>query len=1129
VNALDPFEVPLHGTQLIEANAGTGKTHTITTLYLRLLLEELLAVDQILVVTYTNAATAELRRKIRERVAEVLAALRGEREPDDPTSRELARRRRQAGTVAGDCQRLEAALYAFDEAAICTIHGFCQRVLQDHAFESGVAFDTELIGDQRLLIDEVVRDLWARELYGAPPELVRFLGRGVSPATLARLVRTVATHSDLRILPARPDVDLAAAIAAGNGLSDALRRRSVQLQLDVVDRARGELRRRKVAAGVQSFDDLLQRLDTALHGPGGEALVAKIHARCPAALIDEFQDTDPVQYRIFESIYSDPRATLFLVGDPKQAIYGFRGADVFAYVRAKRRAGDAARTLNVNRRSSPSLVRAVDTLFGRARAPFILEGIPIFPSQPAGAARNALAGAAAGRAPLRVLFVDRAGRRLDSRTGQIRRGRETLDWFHAAVAGEVTRLLNEDTRIGDRRIGPGDIAVLSRTNNQSADVQERLSALGVPTVMYGDTSVFETAEAAAVERIMRAMADPADATAIAAALLTPILGLSGGDLAGVRSDDRAWETWTERFQAWNECWRSCGFTVAFHRLLDEQGVPARVLARPGGERCLTNVLHLGELLQAAETETRRGPLTLVEWLQRMRADDAARSGEVAESAQIRLESDTDALKLITIHKSKGLQYPVVVCPFLWDGMLLHPDDFPCFHPQGGELTLDLGSECIDRHREIAEREVLAETVRLLYVALTRAEQLCLVVWGQFKTCETAALGYVLHQPADVPEETLVGATRERMRSLSDAEMRGDLERLVSASAGAVESTDLALDPPARFTPVGGATAPLRLRRMSHDLAQRWRMASFSALAAADEFLPGPAEEGIDHDEMVDQPSPRSEETAALLVRGLPRGRPLGNLVHKLFETVDFADRDVSALRDHAAPLLPRYGVDAACLDALCAAITDVLDTPLTAGTPPLTLRQIPADRRLHELEFVFPVALGVNEAPAGTITAAHLAEVFARHGVAEWLARDYAERMRRLPFAPLAGYLKGFIDLVFVHDRRWFVVDYKTNDLGLRAADYRSPRLLAEMQRHHYVLQYHLYCVALHRYLHRRLHSYTFEHHFGGVLYLFVRGMAPHHDAGCGVFFDRPPAALITALSDVLARPAERVDGLRAS
>ena len=1115
---LEPFDIPLYGAHLIEANAGTGKTYAITTLYLRLLLERRLTVGRILAVTFTNAATAELRRKVRARIADMLAALRGE-PSDDDTVRALAAGRHAAGMAAADCAHLTAALYEFDDAAICTIHGFCQRVLQEHAFESGVAFDLELVGDERLLIDELARDFWTRELYDAPPALLRSLGRAAKPEALALLARKAAAIPDLRVLPERPAGDPAAALASGGDPAAALRERTLQLQIDLVAHTRDELRHRKAATDSQSFDDLLQRLDEALHGDGAEALAGKIRDRFPVALIDEFQDTDPVQYRIFERIYRDPAAALFLIGDPKQAIYGFRGADVFAYARARRRLATHLYTLGVNRRSSPSLVRAVNTLFGAAREQFVLPDIPFSASSAAPDARDALGGAAAGRAPLRMLFVRRDGRALSGPAHQMNRAFEGLAWFHAAMAAEITQMLNSKTCIDGDRVQPGDVAVLCGTNLQSAALQAQLSALGVPTVMYGETSVFETCEAEAVERVMRAMADPVDGAAVAAALLTPLLGLSGDQLAAARADDRQWDAWIERFRVWNECWMASGFTVAFRRLLDDRGVPGRILSRPGGERCLTNVLHLAELLHAAAVEGRRGPSALVEWLQRMRADAPA---VAAEAAQIRLESDTHALKLTTIHKSKGLQFPVVVCPFLWDGMLLHPAEraAPTFHDpaDGDRLSVDLGSAQLDRHRQLAQREALAEKLRLLYVALSRAEQLCIVAWGAFKNCETSALGYLLHQPPTAEATDLIAATSHRICGLSDDGMRAELERVAAGSEGAIEVVELDTDAAPRFQRHTDAGADLVLRSMSRQVQQPWRMASFSALASSEQALPEPAEEGVDQDELAEGPRVMDASAAPPTLREFPRGRRLGNLVHKLFETADFTARDDAGLQANALRWMPQYGVEARWADTLCAALNDVLDTPLTAENPALTLRQVPAARRLNELEFLFPVALQTDETPLGAVSATRLADVFVTHG-APWLA-DYAARLRRLPFRALAGYMKGFIDLVFAAGERWYLVDYKTNDLGGRCEDYRRPQLLAEMYRHHYVLQYHLYAVALHRYLAQRLRGYAYARHFGGVLYLFVRGMAPAHEPGCGIFFDRPPQDLIEALSDLLARPS---------
>jgi exodeoxyribonuclease V beta subunit len=1111
---LDPLTVPLQGFTLIEASAGTGKTYTITTLYVRLLLEAALDVGRILVVTYTNAATAELRTRTRRRIAAALEALEGRGKADDEAMQELAARRIQDGSAVQDRCRLLAALHGFDDSAIFTIHGFCQRVLHEHAFESGMSFDTRLINDQTALLDDIVRDFWMRELYDAPEGFVSYLEQEkVAPAALISLAAKVARHPRMPVLPPP-----AAVRVAGKDFSkEGLRARLLRLQLDLVEYVRAELPQRKEDDRIQFFDDLLHQLRDALDRPGGERLAAAIRSRFPAALIDEFQDTDSVQYEIFDRIYVRERGTLFVIGDPKQAIYAFRGADVFAYMAAKRAAGDGGYTLLTNRRSDPDLVRAVNAVFGRASAPFIFAAIPFRPSHPPPGARPALAGA-----PLRFLFAPRAGR--EARGGVMNKPADKED-LCAPVAGEIVRLLHEKTAINGRPITPADIAVLCRTNDQAAMMQSALRDLRVPTALLSDASVLDTEEALDVERVLLGVAEPHDGAQVRAALATPIFGLSGEDLYALRHDERAWDHWVRQFQTWRDLWLGQGFTVAFRRLLDEACVHERLLALPDGERRLTNVLHLGELLQSAAAETRRGPLRLIEWLGRLRQDRRARAELPGEAMQIRLESDARAVKLITIHKSKGLEYPVVFCPFLWDGNLLIGDDKVQlrFHDPANEnrLTLDLGAPPPDAHRERAEQEALAESLRLLYVALTRAKHLCVVVWGRYRHSETSALGYLLHQPRESGSaEGLAQRTSERIKRLSDDEMLADLDALAAASGGAISVRELQRGPVEPYTPGPAAARPLVCRATDRELRLEWRSSSFSALAAAGVSLPAPAEEGIDRDEAAGElePEPVAVGEQVLSLLDFPGGTRPGLLVHRLFELLDFERAGAEVVRDLAAQTIAAYGVDGKWIDPLCQAVAEILDTPLDDAAPPLTLRRVRRQRRLSELEFIFPVALDGTAVSLGDVTASRLADALVGGGGTA-VSGGYAERVRRLSFAPLCGYLKGFIDLVFEHDGRWYVADYKSNRLGPRPEHYRPSRLLSAMEQHHYLLQYHLYTVALHRYLARRLSRYDYEAHFGGVYYLFVRGMSPRHPRGCGIFFDRPPRPLIEDLSALLAHP----------
>jgi exodeoxyribonuclease V beta subunit len=1212
VKSLDPLAVPLQGMRLIEASAGTGKTYTITTLYVRLLLERELPVGQILVVTYTNAATAELRDRIRRRLRAALELLEADDAGGggDDALRALLERRR-AGRDA-DRRRLTAAIHGFDDAAIFTIHGFCQRVLQENAFESGVSFDVRLVTDQTPLRDEIASDFWARELYGAPEELARYLP--VCKVTLERICGLAAkaiANPHVAFLPARPDPPARGALddeierwrrahaaaaeiwgaerdaiiellccgdalkktgyhpdaicssdvpeldqflvpgvpagtacdfvaklttaalregtkknretprhrffvacnqlhAAQQALEARLRDRLVELQLDLVDYARRESRRRAGEADTQSFDDLLHRLDEALAGPAGAALAERIRGRYRAALIDEFQDTDPVQYRIFERLYRGGEGGLFVIGDPKQAIYAFRGADVFAYMQAKRDAAKPVYTLDTNRRSGPRLLRAINSIFalGGDLAPFVFPEIPFTPMRPAPAAADVLGGSAAGRPPLQILFVRRP-------PGEKRINKGWADDNLARlVAAEIARFLASGATIEGRDVVPGDVAVLCRKNKQAARVQEELRRLAIPSVLQGDASVFDSPECRELERVLGAMAEPTDPAALGAALVTPLCGLGGADLFALRENEADWDDWVRRFQEWSEVWRASGFMPAFRRMLDGCDAPARLLGLVDGERRLTNVLHLGELLQTAAAETRRGPLGLIEWLAEMRVDAGARGEMAGEAAQMRLESDGDALKLTTVHKSKGLEYPIVYCPFLWDGKLLYGEDCLRFHTPDGALAMDLSTPPLETHRRLAEREALAESLRLLYVALTRAKHRCSIVWGAFRDAETSALGYVLHQPPSRPEgQSAEGAAKDHIRSLDDAAMRAELRALADSSGGSIEVELLADEMGPKWTRAAASAAELRCRTMTREVKLTWRTSSFSGLAAAG-GAGSPAEEGRDRDEIAEEMTPGGGAAAGetVVLHELPSGAGPGQMMHELLERLDFPSAEGEVLASAVERALRRYGMDPVWAEPLRRAVADFLDTPLDRGAEPLRLRLVGTERRLSELQFTFPVR-GDGK---GALTSRELADVLARHGRPP-LPAEYARRLRGLGFAALAGYLTGFVDLVFEHGGRWYLVDYKSNLLGARPRDYGAGRLIEAMARHHYFLQYHLYTVAVHRYLSLRLDGYDYERDFGGVYYLFLRGMAPSHPFGCGVFRDVPPRALIDDLSAALA------------
>jgi exodeoxyribonuclease V beta subunit len=1219
---LDPVKVELTGRAVIEASAGTGKTYTITTLFTRLLLERELEVSQILVVTYTRAATAELRDRIRRRLGEMLQAVAAHcagEGVDDQNLRRLCEARGAAGTLDEDRKRLAWAIRDFDQAAIFTIHGFCQRTLGETALESRVPFDLELLQDESALLREVALDYWASRAYSASPRLVRAMrGGGAGPDELTVLAGKVARAPEMPVVPAQSELaptaeplDDAAFVRAreeaqrlwranrdgilalltdgrlnGNthrpatitgrwapvldhldhleaedapdwlvkltppelvrrtkkkqtppehpffdaverllrasqALKAALADHVLHVRRQACDYVRAELAARKQRLGVQSFDDLLHGLWAALEGRGGGRLLSVIRTRYRAALIDEFQDTDPVQYRIFGRIFEAPGHTLFQIGDPKQAIYAFRGADVFAYMEAAEDAGDRVYTLGTSYRSDPSLLRAINLLFTRARRPFVFGAIRYEPVTPRPGASDRLSNGGRDAAALQLLFVPRTDDNTSSRkTIAVSGWAERRLPEH--VADEIVGLLASDTRLEGEPIEPRHVAVLCRSNAQARITQRALMERGVPTVLEGHNSVFDTDGARELERVMAAMAQPADARRVQAALATAIVGVDGESLYAMREGGSELDAWVERFIDWGRLWHERGFMDAFYHLMDEAQVARRLLRRSDGQRLLTDVLHLSELAHEASLTQHLGPQSLLRWLARMRQDGSVR-GELADDAtQVRLEHDEHAVRLTTIHRSKGLEYPIVFCPFLWGRSRVGGGDVSFHDPKDERrLKLDIGSRDRDEHAQLALREALAEDLRLLYVAVTRAKHRCYVLWGRFggKGELAGPLPHLLHQ-GDVPDGALEWGVSERLAKMSDAELRAELAQLCEASGGAVGLRDLHLGPPREYRGSARPAEQLAARVRSRRLPAWLRSASFSRLIAqrgdsTAEGVSAPAAEGLDHDEL---PAPGPEVRASrvgesrVTLADFPAGPRPGTLIHGIFEHIDFGRRDPDELGRVSDEWLQRYGLDAGALSpSLQQGIAQVLATPLPAPCgESFSLGEVEPHARLDELEFLLPVAQGGVPLGPGA-----LAQVFRRHA-APAVAPDYHARLAELGFTRVAGYLKGFVDLVFRHQGRFYVVDYKSNWLGNHPGDYVPERLRSAMLEHDYVLQYHLYTVALHRYLSRRLPDYDYGRCFGGVFYLFVRGMAPQHAPGTGIHTDRPAEALIRDLSALL-------------
>ena len=1194
---LNPITLPLNQISLIEASAGTGKTYTIGSLYLRLLLKagennfsRPLNVEEILVVTFTEMATEELKKKIRERITDAIDKLTTFSETQDKSAfknDEFLTALCDNLNIFEAIHRLKLAEQNMDLAAIYTIHGFCRRMLMQYAFHSGIHFNLELIKDQSDLLVRFANEFWREHFYPLPFEMANFIANELgSPDYVLSLLEsnlgknlivdlenqqalsisiTEFLHQylgeyfkDIKALK-RFWLESAGKISEliteelnkdyAKGEPKSLSRRSyntsrlakwidqvnawandprdyvlnetlmsyftqsalgekgeegaspfiAQIFTELEERANAlispDLLRRvilyhyrqslqqklldyKLNHQEKSFDDLLRLFCEALQGPQGNELAEMIRFQYPFAMIDEFQDTDSQQYAIFSKIYRDnpeKNTGFIMIGDPKQAIYRFRGADIFTYLKASDEA-QSRFELTKNYRSEKHLVDGVNALFDFPQSPFIYQNINFTAVDSRDDhLRFYLNGKAEPAYRFYLTESDKVNKTEMAKICAI----SIQHWLKSAAENQAV-FQNEDTC---KTLQPANIAVLVKNRYEAADVIQELQKLGIASVYLSDqSSVFDSHVAVELLRILKACLNVAERP-ILNAIATALFGLNAADIHQIQQNEADWQRWADSFAQYQQTWQRQGILVMLHQILLEQGISERLLSQAKGERDLTDFLHLAEILQQAAT-LHESEAALLSWFEKQI------QGEGRQEAQIRLESERQLVKIVSIHKSKGLEYDLVWLPFL---------AVPSKIPTAGDMNIYYSKErdetlwdMENRNLNALYEETFAEELRLLYVALTRAKyQMAFALPAQFDK-KWNALHYVLSQgeigkeialSAPKDTETLLQAFKEKMQDNVEICTKPNLKALPALSINTKHDE-------------------LKAAEFTGNIEQDWRITSFTSIEQGHRrqnyFTESAGKKHAVFDDAKDYDSQNSIEISTALlsenesnILDLPRGKQVGTVLHRHFENCYFSDL---ANTEEIDKLRQSLQLDETFTEPLQNWLQQISHTPLS--NEGITLADLANKDCIKEMPFYLAIR-----------------EYFDVEAFNRALKAHHHLPSEPLQFEQIQGMVRGSIDLVFRHNGKYYLVDYKSNFLGSTLADYNQEALKKEMLHSHYDWQYLIYTLALHRYLQSVVSDYDYARDFGGVFYLFLRGM--NGEPQSGVFYDRPSVELITELDGV--------------
>ena len=1247
----DANTLPLDaGRRLLEASAGTGKTFALAHLVLRLLSERGIGLRDLLVVTFTDAAAAELRDRIGRRLQQGLRGLEDPAAACEDGVLEAWRERVLADTATERLRgRLLLALEDLDAADITTIHGFAQRSLRRHALEAAMAPDLSLDTDPGTLIDQVVHDYWQQQVLALPPDWLAALQRGkLDPVLLATLLEKLDSDPALALDPLPPelppDVPLPEGLPAcwqrlwaafreawaldGHALEDALRAQAkewrslgassndttpyspaprtnraaevdaflattcgepggdpphpgwvheckhlkgyfhpgivskvarklegeerpirlprpalMEAVAGVVDGpleavllhaccwGRAELRRRRQRAGTLSYADLLAGLDPGAGASAPTTLLQAVGARYRVALIDEFQDTDPVQWRVLRLAFSGPDHLLVMVGDPKQAIYRFRGGDIATY-RQARASCTVVLELRQNRRSTPELIAALNRLMagpsgsaGRLRRSDLE-----VPAVEACADRHGPDGPA-----LELLWLggERAAGAKPPAKGSLERQ------VPQRTAAHVLELLRRGAELeeGGRRrpLRPDDICLLVSFHRQAEQLRQALERLGLPSRLVSTADVFATPAATALQRFLDALADPADGGRLRLLAASSLMGWSAADLAS--SPPERWSELAGRLDQLARALPRQGLLGVLSELLGSRSL-AR-LARSG--RLRADLQQVAELVQRRMHGDQLGVEGAADWLRRLRLDEGRTGRGVPDDQQRHSDREDGCVAVVTVHASKGLEYPVVVCPYLWQspdrkraslGVRWQP-------PGAADPVLDLHSNLewgtgwrAQRQQRDDQR---AEAERLAYVAATRARHLLVLAWGPAAGQQASPLLPWLFPHLQLPGDGEPLAERsdgDWLVELKNSAAERQLELAIATGAAADVDPWVAL---ASDLALGLGPLPDR------PFDRSWGRSSYTGWTQASHRTAPPA--ALDEGRDISDPSPEeaivSEEDGADWpdqgpLAEVPRGAEAGDALHRILEAIDYSgDLRDPASRAVTDQVLRSSAIDEAFSEPVLVGLAQVLTTPCGGELGAFRFADLPRERRLNEMNF--DLSLGRARSSA-------LAAVFRRHP-GGLFAAAYAERLEALAIDS-RGFLTGSIDLVFTApdtagQQRWWVADWKSNWLGRRDAEgrpvacgprhYGTAAMVSLMVESHYPLQAHLYLVALHRYLGWRLSDYRPERDLGGYAYVFLRGTpGPAGERALpgavpGMVVERPPLDRLLALDAALGvgRPEE--------